>query len=166
MTIKTLEDAFVQELQDILHAEKQLVKALPKMARAASNPDLREAFASQLEETETHLERLQQTFEMLERPFGAKKCEGMVGIIEEGQSLLSEEVDDRVRDAMLIEEAQKVEHYKIAAYGTLCTWAETLGHEDVYQRLQDSLDEEKAADLTLTELALQVVNPLAVHLVE
>ena len=162
MAISTLEDALIEELKDILHAEKQLLKALPKMAKQAQNPQLKKAFEQHKKETEGQVERLEQVFELLDRAPRAKKCEAMEGLIEEGKELMEEDAEPEVMDAMLIAAAQKVEHYEIASYGTVRAWAEQLGHDRVVKLLQKTLDEEAAADEKLTKLADQMVNAKAV----
>jgi len=127
MTMHTLEDLFRQELRDVFDAEKRLVKALPKMARSAAHDELREAFSSHLQETKTHVNRLEKAFAELDRAARGKRCAAMEGLIEEGSQMIREEADDAVHDAGLICAAQKVEHYEIAAYGTLVEWAKRLG---------------------------------------
>ena len=162
MPLKTLQDALIHELKDLLSAEKQLVSALPKMAQEATNPELRAAFESHLKETENHVERLKQAFEALDRSPRSEKCEAMVGLIEEGSSLIEEDAEDDVKDAMLIASAQKVEHYEIASYGTLCTWAKTLGLSKVLKLLKQNMAEEEAADQKLTKLATTRINEEAI----
>src|SRR5437763_16160099 len=125
-----LRELFLDELADLYHAENQLLKALPKMAKAASAPELQEALTSHLEETEGHVQRLEQVFELFDKPAKGKKCEAMEGLIEEGKKLMSEGDEGPVMDAGLICAAQKVEHYEIASYGCLCTWAEVLGENE------------------------------------
>jgi ferritin-like metal-binding protein YciE len=153
MALRSLEDCFHDQLRDAFSAEKQLVKALPKMVAAASSEELQAAFAAHLEETQQQVERLQEVFASLDMTARAKKCEAMEGLIEEAQSVLEEDADDAVRDALLIAAAQKVEHYEIATYGTLCTWAELLGFDVALELLKQNLGEEKAADEKLTEVA-------------
>jgi ferritin-like metal-binding protein YciE len=148
-----LHTLFLDELADIYNAEQQLTKALPKLADAAQNPELREALQSHLEETETHISRLEQVFESLDESPKKKKCKGMEGIIEEGKEVLSEHKRTPELDAGLISAAQRVEHYEIAVYGCLCTWAEQMGHEPALSLLKETLAEEKAADEKLTEIA-------------
>jgi ferritin-like metal-binding protein YciE len=153
MKMKTLSDLFLHELKDLYSAEKQLTKALPKMAKAATNDDLREAFQSHLEETEGHVQRLEEIFERLDvNPRGAK-CKAMEGLIEEGQELLEEDMEDDVKDAALICAAQRVEHYEIAGYGGARTFAERLGNDEAAKLLQQTLDEEGAADKKLTKIS-------------
>jgi ferritin-like metal-binding protein YciE len=150
---KTLHDALVEEIRDIYHAEKQLVKALPKMAKAAGRDELREALENHLAETEQQVSRLEQVFEHLEERPKAKPCAGMQGIIEEGSEVLKEDVPESVRDAMIIAAAQRVEHYEMAAYGTVAAWAEQLGQTEIAELLRETLEEEKHADSLLTQLA-------------
>jgi ferritin-like metal-binding protein YciE len=154
----TLHDAFIDELRDVYDAEKQLTKALPKMAKAASNPQLREAFENHLEETQGHVERLEQVFESLDEKVRGKHCEGIAGIIEEGKSIMGEDFDDTTMDACLIAAGQRAEHYEMAAYGTLIAWAEAMGHTEAAELLQQTLDEEKAADEKLSSLAESGIN--------
>ena len=161
MTVNSIQDLFVEELRDIYHAEKQLVKALPRMAKAATTPELREAITNHLEETKGQVERLDQVFEMLELGKRAKRCEAMEGLIEEGRTMMEEVKDPEVLDAGLIIGAQKVEHYEIAAYGSLVALAGQLGHADAADVLKQTLEEEKTADRKLNELALSRVNQQA-----
>jgi ferritin-like metal-binding protein YciE len=154
----TLHDAFVEELRDAYDAEKQLTKALPKMAKTASSPDLRAAFEAHLEETRGHVERLEQVFESLDEKVQGKHCEGIAGIIDEGKSIMEEDFDEATMDACLIAAGQRAEHYEMAAYGTLVAWAHGMGHTEAEQLLQETLDEEKAADRKLTDLAEGGIN--------
>src|SRR4030095_8419744 len=154
----TLHDAFVDELRDSYDAEKQLTKALPKMAKAAHSPILREAFESHLEETRQQVERLEQVFESLDEKPRGKHCDGMAGIVEEGQSIMEEDFDEMTADACLIAAAQRVEHYEMAAYGTLVAWAKVMGHTEAADLLQETLDEEKAADEKLSSIAEGGIN--------
>jgi len=158
MALSTLQDLFIHELKDVYSAEKQLLRALPKMAKAASSEELRAGFEQHLEETRGQIERLEQIFESLEASTRGPKCEAMAGLIEEGASLMEEDAEDAVMDAGLIAAAQKVEHYEIATYGTLVTWARHLGHEDAVELLEQNLEEEKATDVKLTELAESEIN--------
>lgn len=158
MAMKSLHDLLVEELKDLYSAENQLVKALPKMAKAATAPELREAFESHLEETNGQVERLEQIFKGLEESPKGKKCAAMEGLIEEGSEIISENEKSSVLDAGLICAAQKVEHYEIASYGCVRTFAQLLGLEDVAELLQETLDEEGAADKKLTELAESIIN--------
>src|SRR3954470_6119043 len=157
----TLHDAFVDELRDSYDAEKQLTKALTKLAKAASNPKLREAFESHLQETQGHIERLEQVFESLDEKVRGKHCDGIAGIIEEGKSIMEEDFDDTTMDACLIAAGQRAEHYEMAAYGTLVAWAEAMGHADAAELLQQTLDEEKATDKKLSGLAEGGINQSA-----
>ena len=154
----TLHDAFIEELRDTYDAEKQLIKALPKLAKAAASPDLRAAFETHLEETRGHVDRLEQVFESLDEKPRGKHCEGIAGIIEEGKSMMEEEFDDATMDACLIAAGQRAEHYEMAAYGTLIAWAQSMGHNDATSLLQEILDEEKAADEKLSSLAEGGIN--------
>ncbi len=154
----TLHDAFLDELRDAYDAEKQLTKALPKMAKAATSPVLREAFESHLEETRGQIERLEQVFGSLDEKVRGKHCEGMAGIIEEGKGVMEEDFDEATLDACLIASAQRVEHYEMAAYGTLVAWARIMGHDEAADLLQETLDEEKATDEKLTSLAEGGIN--------
>src|ERR1051325_1309655 len=157
----TLHDAFLDELRDSYDAEKQLTKALTKLAKAASNPKLRQAFESHLEETHGHIERLEQVFESLDEKARGQHCDGIAGIIEEGKSMMDEDFDEATMDACLIGAGQRAEHYEMAAYGTLVAWAEAMGHTQAAKLLQATLDEEKAADEKLTSLAEGGVNQQA-----
>src|SRR5258706_9544248 len=157
----TLHDAFIDELRDSYDAEKQLTKALSKLANAASNPKLREAFETHLEETRSHVERLEQVFETLDEKIRGKHCDGIAGIIEEGKSIMEEDFDDTTMDACLMAAGQRAEHYEMAAYGTLVAWAEAMGHTEVATLLQQTLDEEKAADEKLSNLAEGCINQRA-----
>ncbi len=154
----TLHDAFVDELRDTYDAERQLTKALPRLAKAASSPDLRAAFEAHLEETRGHVARLEDVFEALEEKVRGKHCDGMAGIIEEGKSILEEDFDEVTMDACLIAAGQRAEHYEMAAYGTLVAWARAMEHTDVANLLQQTLDEEKAADKKLSSLAEGGIN--------
>jgi len=156
--MKTLHDLYVQELKDLYSAEGQLVKALPKMAKAASAPQLRLAFETHLEETRGQVDRLKQIFEELDVSTRGKKCAAMEGLIEEGEEMLEDGSDEAVRDAGLIAAAQRVEHYEIAGYGTARTFARLLGLEKQAKLLQQTLDEEGATDKKLTALAETVIN--------
>jgi ferritin-like metal-binding protein YciE len=154
----TLHDAFVDELRDSYDAEKQLLKALGKLAKAANSTELRTAFETHLEETRGHVERLEQVFESLDEKARGKHCDGIAGIIEEGSSVLEEDFDEVTMDACLIAAGQRAEHYEMAAYGTLVAWARGMGHTDAADLLQATLDEEKAADKKLTALAEAGIN--------
>jgi ferritin-like metal-binding protein YciE len=160
----TLHDAFIDELRDTYDAEKQLTKALPRMAKAASSPALRAAFEAHLEETRGQIERLDQVFESLDEKARGKHCDGMAGIIEEGKAVMQEDFDDSTMDACLIAGGQRAEHYEMAAYGTLVAWARAMGHTEAADLLQETLDEEKATDEKLTSLAEGGINQEAAHL--
>jgi ferritin-like metal-binding protein YciE len=161
MSIETMEELFVDQLRDLYHAEKQLVKALPKMAKNSNSAELRRAFEEHLRQTEGHVDRLEQVFDRIASKAKTKKCEAMEGLIEEGQELIDAGAPSEVIDAGLICAAQKVEHYEIAAYGTLVTWARQLGHHDCADILKHTLEEEKAADEKLTNIAESRVNQQA-----
>jgi ferritin-like metal-binding protein YciE len=148
-----LHELFLEELADVYDAEKQLTKALPKLAKAAQSVDLRSAFESHLEETKNHVTRLEQIAESLGERLPGKPCKAMQGLIEEGSDLIEEENGSSALDAGLIAAAQKVEHYEIASYGSLAAWAKEMGHEKELSLLQETLDEEKAADMKLTDIA-------------
>ena len=156
--LKSLDDLLVHELQDIYDAEKQITKALPKMIKAASHPELQAAFEEHLEQTEGQIERLEQVFKVLGMPAKGKRCDGMAGLVEEGNKMMSENADPAVMDAALISAAQKVEHYEIASYGCLCTYAEMLGYEQAHDLLGQNLEEEETTDEKLTVLAESVIN--------
>jgi len=158
MPAETLQELLVEELKDLYSAENQLVKALPKMAKAAAAPELREAFENHLEETKGQVDRLEQIFNNLDASPKGKKCVAMEGLIEEGKEIISEHDQSSVRDAALICAAQKVEHYEIAAYGCVRTFAQLLGMDDVVELLQETLDEEGNTDKKLTELAESIIN--------
>jgi ferritin-like metal-binding protein YciE len=161
MKLKSLDDLLLDQLQDLYGAEGQLIKALPKMAKAASAQPLQEAFREHLDETKRQRERLEQVFRSLDQKPKAKKCKGMQGLIEEGQELMEEDAEPAVLDAGLIAAAQRVEHYEMAAYGTVRTLAQTLGHQEAADLLQQTLDEEGETDHLLTDLAESQVNPRA-----
>jgi ferritin-like metal-binding protein YciE len=158
MKLKTLDDLLVKELRDLYSAEKQLIKALPKMAKAANSGALAEAITEHLEVTRTQAERLEKIFEMLEVSSRGPKCAAMEGLIEEGSELLEEEGDPSVIDAGIIGAAQRVEHYEIAGYGVARTFARLLGHDKIADLLQTTLDEEGETDKHLTELAESEIN--------
>ena len=157
----SLHDAFVDELRDTYDAERQLTKALAKLAKAASSPDLKDAFSSHLEETRGQIERLEQVFASLDEKVRGKHCDGIAGIIEEGKSVMAEDFDEASMDACLIAAGQRAEHYEMAAYGTLVAWAKAMGHDEAADLLQLTLDEEKAADKTLSKLAEGGINQKA-----
>jgi len=153
MSISNLEDLFIHELKDVLDAERQLVKALPKMAKAASSDELKSAFEEHLSVTETHVERLETIFKSLDKAARGKHCAGMEGLITEGEELIKEEEAGAPLDAALICAAQKVEHYEIAAYGSLATYAQLLDMNEAVDLLESTLSEEKQTDDKLTEIA-------------
>jgi ferritin-like metal-binding protein YciE len=157
----TLHDAFLDELRDLYDAEKQLTKALPKLAKTATSPKLREAFESHLEETRGHIERLEQVFETLDERARGKHCDGIAGIIEEGKAIMEEDFEEVTMDACLIAAGQRAEHYEIGAYGTVIAWAEAMGHDEAVSLLTQNLKEEKAADKKLTALAEGGINQQA-----
>jgi ferritin-like metal-binding protein YciE len=158
MEMQSLKELYLEELKDLYSAEKQLVKALPKMAKNATNSELKQAFTDHLQETEGHVERLEQIFEMLGESSPRKKCKGMEGLIEEAKELLEEDASEEVLDAGLISKAQHVEHYEMAGYGTVRTYARQLGLEDQAELLQETLDEEGKANELLTQIAESTVN--------
>jgi ferritin-like metal-binding protein YciE len=153
-----LHELFLDELADILSAEQQLIKALPKMAAAATSEELTAAFESHLAETEYHITRLEQVFTSLDEPVQSKECKAMKGLLEEGKDLMEEMAGSSALDAALIAAAQKVEHYEIASYGTLRAWAEKMGHDEAAEFLAATLDEEKVANEMLTAIAENSVN--------
>ena len=161
MKIESLNTLLEEELKDIYSAEKQLLKALPKMAKNATSGELRSALEEHLEVTRNQVQRLEQVFESLGKPAKAKTCKAMQGLIEEANDVLEEDADDAVLDAGIIAAAQKVEHYEIASYGTVRTWARLCGQEEAAELLQETLDEEGEADQKLTGLAESFVNPAA-----
>jgi ferritin-like metal-binding protein YciE len=156
MPVENLEQLFVDELKDIYSAEKQITKALPKMAKAAKSPELKKAFETHLEETKGQIERLDEIFETLGKKATGKTCHGMQGLVEEGNEMIQELEKSDVRDAALISAAQRVEHYEIAAYGTVREYAKMLGQKDAAKLLDETLEEEKATDEKLNELSAQV----------
>jgi ferritin-like metal-binding protein YciE len=159
MKAKGFRDLFELELKDLYSAEKQLTQALPKMAKASTNEDLRQAFESHLEETRGQIKRLESIFKQLDISYArVEKCKAMEGLIEEGKEIMEEGLVPDVLDAALICAAQKVEHYEIAGYGCARTFAQQLGHDDIAELLQETLDEEGSADKKLTEIAESVVN--------
>ena len=161
MAAKNMQDLLIEELRDIYHAEKQLTRALPKMARAASNEQLKQAFTQHLEETQGQIERLEQVFEKLDTRTRGKHCHAMEGLIEEGKEVMEEPIEPEVLDAALIAAAQKVEHYEIAGYGTLIAMAKHLSMKDAAKLLAETLEEEKSADEKLTAIAEQGGNQAA-----
>ncbi len=163
MALETMQDLLIDQLRDLYNAESQLVKALPKMAKAATNPTLAEAFRQHFTQTEGHVSRLEQIFERLDTSPRGKKCKGMEGLVEEAEETMDEDGEDTVMDAGIIADAQRVEHYEIAAYGTAKTLAGILGQQEIVQLLDATLHEEKEADQKLTEIAEREVNPQAAH---
>jgi ferritin-like metal-binding protein YciE len=161
MKLDNLRKLYIEELRDLYSAENQLLKALPKMAKGAASTDLKQAFENHLEETEGHVERLEEIFEELDESPKGKTCQAMKGLVEEGSEILEEEGEESVLDAGIIAAAQKVEHYEIASYGTVRTFAELLGQKEAVKLLQQTLDEEGAADEKLNDLAEDIVNPAA-----
>lgn len=156
MKVDTVEKLFMNELKDLYSAEKQITKALPKMAKAATSEELRQAFETHLEETRGHIERLERVFEIMGETARAKTCEGMKGLIEEGSEMMEEAEEGEVRDAGLIAAAQRVEHYEMAAYGTVRTIAQMMGQSEAADLLQQTLDEEGKTDKLLTKIAMKV----------
>lgn len=158
MQIDSLQKLYVEELKDLYSAEKQLLQALPRMAKKVKNPQLRQAFEGHLETTRMQVERLDKIFERLERSPRGKKCKAMEGLIEEGKELMEEDMEPEVLDAALIGAAQRIEHYEIAGYGTVRTYARLLGEEEDARLLQQTLDEEAETDKALTQLAETSIN--------
>ena len=158
MSLDTLEKLYISELRDLYSAENQLLKALPKMAKGASSPELKDAFEKHLEQTRGHVERLEQLFEQLDESPKGKTCKAMKGLIGEGSEILDEDGEESVLDAGIIVAAQKVEHYEIASYGSVRTFANLLGQDEAAELLQSTLDEESEANELLNQLAESVVN--------
>ena len=161
MPMNNLQDLFHHTLKDVLYAERQILKVLPKMERKAASSELKKGFAQHREETEGQIERLEKVFEMIDKPARGAKCDAMIGIIEEAEELMDEIQDQDTLDAAMISSAQAVEHYEITRYGTLVTWAKRLGHNDAAQLLEETLREEKATDEKLTKVAEASVNKKA-----
>jgi ferritin-like metal-binding protein YciE len=161
MSLDSLEKLFLEELKDIYNAEKQLTRALPRMAKAAESPELQQAFTNHLKETEGQIQRLERVFKELGQTARGKKCKGMEGLIEEGKEKMEEEGEPEVVDAALIASAQKVEHYEIAAYGCLRTYANLLGYSEAGRLLGENLKEEEATDKKLTQLGEGGINEAA-----
>jgi len=161
MSLETLQDLLVHELKDLYSAERQLVQALPKMAKAASSDELRAAFENHLAQTEEQVTRIETIMESFGESPKGQKCAGMEGLVEEGKNFLKEDADTDVMDAGIIAAAQKVEHYEIASYGTVCEYARILGHTEALQLLEQTLEEEKSADELLSRLAEGGINALA-----
>ena len=155
MSVDTMEKLFEEELRDLYSAENQITKTLPKLAKSAKSAELRTAFEHHLKETEGHVQRLEQIFELLGKSPKGKTCQGMKGVLEEGAAMLSESAEGDIRDVAMISAAQRVEHYEMAAYGTVRTYAERLGKPQVVQLLEKTLEEEKAADKKLSEISHQ-----------
>lgn len=163
MALHTLQDLLIEELRDLYDAEHRILKALPKMAKAASSTQLRTAFEDHLEETQMHVKRLEEVFGFLDEKPKKKTCHGIMGLLEEGEEFIKDKkMNDNVRDAGLISAAQRVEHYEMAGYGCVRTFARILGHVEAEELLQQTLDEEGNADKTLTEIAETAVNAQAV----
>ena len=163
MPVKSVQDLLLNELRDLYDAEKQLVKALPKMAKASSSEQLRQAFQEHLEQTKHQVERLEQAFDRLDVTARGKRCEAMRGLIDEAGEVMEEITTPQVLDAALIAGAQKVEHYEIAAYGSVRTLAEACRHQEVAQLMDETLEEEKEADQKLNQIALSEVNRAALE---
>ncbi len=163
MELETLKDLYIHELKDLYSAEKQIVKALPKMVKAASNAKLKAGFQQHLEETKEHAARLEKLLASHDETTRGPACKGMKGVLEEGQEMIEEEADEEVRDAGLIAAAQRVEHYEMAGYGCARTYAELLGDKEGAKILQKSLDEEGATDKKLTKLAMSAINVAALN---
>jgi ferritin-like metal-binding protein YciE len=161
MKLKTLQDLYVSELKDLYSAENQLLKAIPKMAKAATTPELKKAFEHHLEQTRNQVQRLETIFEELEVSPKGKKCAAMEGLVAEGSEMVEEDAEPAVKDAGLIAAAQRVEHYEIAGYGTARTFATLLGHAKAAQLLQETLEEEAETDRNLTDLAMSAINVAA-----
>jgi len=159
--VKTMEDLFLEEIRDLLDAEKQITKALPKMAKAATSQELADGFDEHLEQTRGHIERLEQIFSEMGAKSGGVKCAGMEGLLKEGEEMISLTAAGSVRDAGLIAAAQRVEHYEMAGYGAARTFAQLLGRDEAAELLQETLDEEKETDEKLTEIAESMVNERA-----
>jgi ferritin-like metal-binding protein YciE len=161
MALATMQDLFIEQLKDLYSAEKQLVQALPKMAKAATTPELVQAITDHLGQTQNHVSRLEQCFDHLNASSRGKRCKGMEGLIEEGKETIEEEGEGVVKDAGLIAAAQRVEHYEISGYGTAKTMASLLGLDDVADLLDETLGEEEEADKLLSQIAMDQVNPQA-----
>jgi ferritin-like metal-binding protein YciE len=162
MSLDSLETLFIEELRDIYNGEKQLLKALPRMAKAAESPQLQQAFTKHLKETEGQVQRLERIFRDLGQAVRGKQCKGIAGLVEEGKDIMEKEGESSVLDAALIAAGQKVEHYEIATYGCLRTYAQLLGHAEASKLLEQTLAEEEAADKKLTELGEGGINEAAV----
>jgi ferritin-like metal-binding protein YciE len=158
---KTLHDAFIDEVRDAYDAEKQLTKALPKLAKKARSKELKSIFESHLKETENHVVRLEKVFQSIGEKASGKHCDGIAGIIEEGKNVMDEDFEESTMDACLIAGGQRAEHYEMAAYGSLIAWAKAMGHEEAAGLLEETLEEEKAADEKLTSIAEGGINERA-----
>jgi ferritin-like metal-binding protein YciE len=158
---KTLHDAFIDELRDAYDAEKQLTKALPKLAKKATSKELKSTFESHLKETEGHVRRLERVFASIGKKASGKHCDGIAGIVEEGKSVMEEDFEESAMDACLIAGGQRAEHYEMAAYGSLIAWAKAMGHTEAASLLEETLEEEKAADEKLTSIAEGGINESA-----
>ncbi len=163
MSLDSLQDLYVEQLKDLYSAESQILDALPKMADTATNPDLKQAFKSHLQQTQGQVDRLNEIFDDLGQKPGGHKCKAMEGLIKEGEEMIKEKAKSDVKDAGLIAAAQRVEHYEIAGYGTVRNFADRLGHQRHQELLQQTLDEEGDTDKKLTRLAEQVINPDAMR---
>jgi ferritin-like metal-binding protein YciE len=161
IVMKTMDELFHALLQDVYYAEKQLVKALPKLAKKSTDKQLQKAFSDHLEETQGHVERLEKVFEMIGKSARGKKCDAILGIVAEGEEVIEEVDDDEVLDAGILAAAQAAEHYEIARYGTLCAWAKQIGKPQIARLLHQTLEEEKKADQLLTSIAERSVNKAA-----
>jgi ferritin-like metal-binding protein YciE len=161
MAVQSMEDLFLETLKDVYHAEKQVLKALPKMAKKAGSDELRQAFETHRTETEGQVERIEQVFELLGKKARGKPCAAMEGLVEEGKEIMEEVEDEQVLDAGLISAAQAIEHYEIARYGTLIAWAKRLGMDEAAGLLQQTLDEEGKTDKLLSKLAVSNINQKA-----
>jgi ferritin-like metal-binding protein YciE len=161
--MKSMQDLFYALLQDVYYAEKQLLKALPKMAKKTANEELETAFLKHRDETERQIERLEKAFEMIDKKPRGKKCDAIIGLIAEGDEVMKEAEDDDVRDAGILAAAQASEHYEIARYGTLCAWAKQLGKPEIARLLHQTLEEEKKTDELLTKIAEKAVNKAAMQ---
>jgi ferritin-like metal-binding protein YciE len=166
MALNSLHDLYVEELKDLYDAENQILKALPKMVKAATSTELQEAFQEHLEQTQEHARRLEGIFEKLKLRGKGKKCKAMEGLLAEGKEIMKEDGEDMVKDAGLIAAAQRVEHYEMAGYGCARTFALLLGEEESAQLLQQTLGEEEAADQKLTEVAESTINPGAASIAD
>ena len=161
MKLKNLQDLYIEELRDVYNAESQILKALPKVIDAATSEELRSALEDHLDQTKEHVERLDEVFQNLGANPKGKKCAAMEGLVKECDEVLSEDMDENVRDAAIIASCQRIEHYEIAVYGTICTYAKLLDRDDDLDLLGQTLDEEKEADETLTDIAESNINPEA-----